>query len=326
LKTLILSAKDVEKYVDAELAIQSVDYVFTQFGKGNINMPPKINVDMSEIGHESWCNAMPAYIVEQKIGGIKWVGGFGENQRMNLPYIMGVIMLTDPMNGHTVAIMDGRRISDLRTGASAAVFARYLTVDPLKGILIVGAGVQGKAAADCLLLEYPGEPIMFYDLDPEKTKLMQESFPADVRDRIIPVDDLEKAARMSKLIILLTTAKQPFMKNEWVSAGATMLTMGTYQQAFDDFALSVDKIIPDNLAQARHRGDLKPLFAAGKLSDKDCYAEIGEIAAGITKGRENDTERILGIPVGIGAHDVCIAHQVYEAALKNQDGVLVELQ
>lgn len=326
MKTLILSTKDVEKYVDAELAIESVDYVFTQFGKGNVDMPPKIHVDMSRIGHESWCNAMPAYIVEQQISGIKWVGGFGKNQSMNLPYIMGVIVLTNPANGHTVSIMDGRRISDLRTGASAAIFARYLAVDPLKGILVVGAGVQGKAAIDCLLLEYPNEPVMIYDLNSEKTKQMKESFPLDLRDRIIPVDNLEKAAKMSKLIVLLTTARQPFLKNEWVSTGATVLGMGTYQQAFEDFTLSVDKIIPDSWAQAIGRGDLKPLYNSGKISRKNCYAEIGDIAAGITKGRENDTERILGIPIGIGAHDVCMAHHVYQSAIENQNGVWVELQ
>ncbi len=326
MKTLILSSKDVEKYVAPELAIKSVDYVFTQYGQGNIDMPPKIHIDMSRIGHESWCNAMPAYIVEKKTGGIKWIGGFGENQSMNLPYIMGIIVLTDPVNGHVKSIMDGRRISDLRTGASAAVFARYLAVKPLKGIIVVGAGVQGKAAIDCLLLEYPNDPIMIYDIDFEKAKQFRDNFSPELRKRVIPVDNLEDAARASKLIVLLTTAQQPFLKNEWVSTGATVLGMGTYQQAFEDFTLSADKVIPDNCAQAIGRGELKPLYKAGKISPENCYAEIGDIAAGKSAGRENDEERILGLPVGIGAHDVCIADYVYQSAVENQDGVWVELQ
>ncbi len=326
METLILSAKDVEKYVDAELAVQSVDYVFTQFGQGNIDMPPKIHVDMSKIGHESWCNAMPAYISGKQIGGIKWIGGFGKNQGMNLPYIMGVIVLTDPTNGHAVAIMDGRRISDLRTGASAAVFARYLAVEPSRGILVVGAGVQGKAAIDCLLLEYPDEPVMVYDLNIEKVKLIKESVPLDMKERVVPVDNLEKAARGASLIVLLTTSRHPFLKNEWVSAGTTVLGMGTYQQVFEEFTLSADKIIPDCWAQAIGRGDLKPVYNSGKITGENCYAEIGEIAAGMVAGRENNIERILGLPVGIGAHDVCIANYVYQAAIANRDGIQVELQ
>lgn len=326
MKTLILSADDIAKYANAKLAIHSVDYVFTEFGNGSINLPPKIHVDMSKIGHESWCNAMPAYLAGQQIGGMKWIGGFGNNQAANLPYIMGVVILTDPTNGHVLSIMDGRQISDLRTGASAAVFTRYLAVSPLNDILVVGAGAQGKTAVECLLLEYPEAKIMVYDLNRERIEILKNSFPNPLNSRIIPVDNLENSARKSKLIVLLTTSKQPFMKNEWVSEGATVLGMGTYQQVFEEFTLSADKIVTDCWAQAIGRSELKPLYATGKITHKDCYAEIGEIAIGSICGRENDEERIMGLPLGIGAHDVCMAYHIYKSATENKDGSWVELQ
>jgi ornithine cyclodeaminase/alanine dehydrogenase-like protein (mu-crystallin family) len=222
--------------------------------------------------------------------------------------------------------MDGRRISDLRTGASAAIFARYLAVSPLNEILVVGAGVQGMNAIQCLLLEYPDSLIRVYDINKEKAELLKENFPANSKKKIIVSDNLEEATKSSKLIALLTTSQKPFLKNEWISPGATVLGMGTYQQIFEDFTLSADKIVPDSWVQAVGRGELKSLFNAGKITQKNCFSEIGKIATGFSKGRENDEERILGLPVGIGAHDVCMAYKIYNEAVKNQEGVWIELQ
>ena len=73
-------------------------------------------------------------------------------------------------------------------------------------------------------------------------------------------------------------------------------------------------------------GQMKPLYEAGIVTDDHLYAEIGQIAAGKMPGRENRGERIFGLPMGVGAHDVCLAHAVFEAAKESGDGLSVELQ
>lgn len=327
MKTRILSTAEVEKYLTIELAINTVDFVFKEFGSGNIVMPPKIHLDMSKIGHESWCNAMPAYIGDQKTGGIKWMGGFGNNRKQNLPYIMGVVLLTDPHTGFVKAIMDGRAISDFRTGASAAVFARYLSMTPLEHILIVGAGVQGQMAAKCLHHEFPESRIGLYDLSAERVRGFKETQTGTtLGDKLDVSGELESDCRKSQLVVLLTTAQSPFVKNEWIEKGTTVLGMGTYQQIEDDFALTCDKIVPDSWAQAKGRGEMKPLYLAGKIRDNDCYEELSGILAGKKPGRENDTERIFGLPVGLGAHDVAIGEIIYENAKQQKEGVEIEIQ
>lgn len=310
-----------------ELAVATVDSVFRELGEGNIGQPPKVHLDMSRIGHESWSNAMPAFSLERRIGGIKWAGGFGENPVHALPYIMGLVVLTNPENGHAVAVMDGRAISDFRTGASAAIFARYLAAKPLKCILVVGAGVQGTAALRCLHQEFPEAELRLFDISAQKVReFHDQEAETSLGRKLLPVEDLAEAAHGAGLVVLLTTAQTPFLKNEWIEAGTTVLGMGSYQQAHDDFILSADKLVPDLWAQAAHRGELNELYRAAKIADEDCYAELSQIAVGAVPGRENSEERILGLPVGLGAHDVCLAHAVYEKAMKNGNGVFVELQ
>jgi ornithine cyclodeaminase/alanine dehydrogenase-like protein (mu-crystallin family) len=101
-----------------------------------------------------------------------------------------------------------------------------------------------------------------------------------------------------------------------IAPGATVLGMGTYQQVHDEFALSADKLVPDSWAQAVGRGEMKPLIESNKISNDDLYAEIGDIVAEKCPGRESKQERIFGLPVGIGAHDLCLANAVYQAAKK----------
>jgi len=69
-----------------------------------------------------------------------------------------------------------------------------------------------------------------------------------------------------------------------------------------------------------------PLMEAKRLDESSIHAEINEVISGSKTGRESDTERILCIPVGIGAHDVCLGHEVYQRAVEAGEGVSVELQ
>ena len=45
-QTLILSRKDVESLLTYEAAIAQVEYVFREWGRGNVVMPAKITLDL----------------------------------------------------------------------------------------------------------------------------------------------------------------------------------------------------------------------------------------------------------------------------------------
>ncbi len=327
MKTLLLNTEQTQQQLTVPLAIETLDQVFQQMGQGQVISPPKTHVDMSAIGHEAWCNAMPAYLQREGVGGLKWIGGFGPNASRQLPYIMGVILLTDPNNGLVKAILDARRISEYRTGALAAVFSRYLSRKPVKQIMIAGAGVQGQMAARCLHAEHPAAQIAMLDLDPQRIRRFQDSQrDKSLGQQLLACTDAAACAPEADLIVLLTTARQPFLKAEWISPGTTVLGMGSYQQIEGAFATGCDKLIPDSWEQAKHRGEIKPLVDQGLIGDQDLYAELTDVVAGRKKGRENDEERLLGLPIGLGAYDVALAEQVFQRAQAAGQGQAVSLQ
>jgi len=55
-------------------------------------------------------------------------------------------------------------------------------------------------------------------------------------------------------------------------------------------------------------------------------AELGFVAAGVKPGRTSPQERVLGVLVGLGAHDVYVAGQVYQRALATGRGQRVRLR
>jgi ornithine cyclodeaminase/alanine dehydrogenase-like protein (mu-crystallin family) len=60
-------------------------------------------------------------------------------------------------------------------------------------------------------------------------------------------------------------------------------------------------------------GSLQPFYEKNLLSE--VYADISEIAGGNRPGRENEDERIIYVPMGMGSEDIAVGQHVYTRAL-----------
>lgn len=314
-ETIILSDQDVAALLRHEEVVGMVDEVFKEWGRGNVVMPPKVTLDMSRSGHDSWANAMPAYLVSSNVGGLKWVGGYASNRAHGLPYIMGIVVLTDPESGQALALMDGIYISDWRTGASAAVAAKYLARSEASRVALIGAGAQGRTAAVCLHEVFPAASFTVADLSAPRRAAFCSEMGEQYGLAVSDAPTVEAAVADADIVVLLTTAHEPFVKAEWIPEGCLTLAMGSYQQTEDKLILDSDKLIVDCWGQAEHRGELKLLVETGQVSANDIAAELGFIAAGNRPGRTSDKERLMAVLVGLGAHDVYVAGQVYQRAI-----------
>ena len=314
-ETIVLSDRDVAALLPHREVLDMVDTVFQEWGRGNVVMPPKVNLDMSRSGHDSWANAMPAYLPSSSAAGLKWVGGYGSNPARGLPYIMGLVVLTDPETGQTLALMDGTYISDWRTGASAAIAAKYLARKGAAKIALIGAGAQGRTAAVCLHEIFPQAHLTVADISAPRRAAFCAQMQQQHQLLVTAAPTVEAAVSDAQIVVLLTTAREPIVQASWITPGCLTLAMGSYQQTEDRLILDADKIVVDCWGQAAHRGELKHLVETGRVAASDIAAELGAIAAGRAPGRTRPQERLLAVLVGLGAHDVYIAGQVYHRAI-----------
>ncbi|MGI6596885.1 MAG: ornithine cyclodeaminase family protein [bacterium] len=312
--TQILDQHIITELLDLSEVLDIVETVFRAHGEEQVIMPPKITLNLALAGITSWLNAMPAHIIPLNACGLKWVGGFDANRSAGLPYIIGTIILSDPVRGYTKAIMDGTVITNARTGAQTAVAAKYLASSAARTAAIVGAGTQGIWTARALAQTLPLQEIRFADVDRDRVKNQVDRLSTELGLDLIASPDVPTAVLEADIIVTCTTSVKPYLAKRWVKPGAFISAIGSYQELEEDLTLSADKLFVDSWEQNQHRGELLSLLQAGKLEARDIYGEVGQVVAGKIPGRETPEETIVACIIGMGSHDVAVAHMLWEKA------------
>jgi ornithine cyclodeaminase/alanine dehydrogenase-like protein (mu-crystallin family) len=318
--TLLLSQSEVAQCVDMKDIVEIVDTVFKAHGESKVVMPSKITLDMSALGVPNWMNAMPAYVEPAHTYGIKWAGGFINNPKEHdLPYVMATMVLNDPQTGLAKAVMDAMYITNMRTGASAAVGAHYLARADSSIVAFIGSGVQAWTSLQALSLGFEIEEVRAVDIVPEASeRLVRQAAGLGING--YPVESNQEAVEGADIIVTATTAAEPLVMKQWVKPGAFVAKLGSYQELDDALTLGADKLVVDHRGQAEHRGELVHLFHTGRITQQEVYAELGDIVAGTLPGRESDDEVIVGALVGMGSEDVTIGSEVLKRARQKKLG------
>lgn len=129
------------------------------------------------------------------------------------------------------------------------------------------------------------------------------------------------------MIVTVTVANEPIVKNAWVKKGSLFIHAGSYIEEEYDVVLNADKIVVDDWHIVKHRKVpvLARMYDEKLIKDSDIYANLDEIVAGKKPGRESDEERIFFSPIGMAHEDVAFASMIYERAKKNKIGRVLPL-
>lgn len=327
----LISQQEIKERLTMKKALEFVEKVYESHGNGQVVMPSKITLDLGE--STDWppyggsYNAMPAYLGEGfDMSGIKWVWGFKDNYKKGIPYISAVIILNDPRTGEVLSIMDGGYITDIRTGASSGVTAKYLLSRNAKNLGIIGAGIQGRMNLRAMNEVMNIENVFIADIRKESAIKFAEEMSKELGLKIIVADNNEKACVDSDVIITVTTANEPLVKKEWLKKGCTVLSLGSFQELDENIPLYADKLFVDSWEQNSHRGELLSLVLDGKITKDNVYAEIPDVIVGRKSGRENDDEIICACIIGMGSTDIGVASELYKNEFAEYDKNVISLR
>lgn len=321
--TLLLSREDIARVVSMQDVVEAVEQTFRGMGEGTVVNPTKAALDLGESApwpaYAGFMNAMPAYVGWCDSAGVKWVGGFRGNAARGLPFISAMTMLIDPRTGQFLAVMDGGLITNLRTGAQAAVPLKWLHGGRRIRVGLYGAGAQARTAIRAIAELFEIERLTLYDVRREAALAFVRELAPAVHGCLAVADAPEQAAE-ADAIVCVTTARDKFLRADWIRPGATVMALGSYQECEDALVLAADKILVDHVDQCLHRGALRDVHAAGTLGVERIHATIGEVAAGQKPGRTSPAERILCVPLGTGAMDIAVATVAYRRAVERGVG------
>jgi ornithine cyclodeaminase/alanine dehydrogenase len=292
--------------------IQLLEIAFEEKGHGRVEMPPKPGIHPGE--GDNFIHAMPAYIPALNSAGIKWVSGYPGNAARGLPYITGLLILNDPENGVPLAVMDCEWITAMRTAAASAVAARRLARPDSARLGILGCGVQGITNTEALMVLFPIEEVLAYDVLPEAVSRFSQTIQAKLDLKVTPVQTPQEAVAGCDLVVTagpILKVPHKTIKAGWLERGA-FASLVDFDSYWDPAAMKeVDKFCTDDRRQFDY------YKSAGYFQDvPPIHADLGELVAGVKPGRQSDAERAIACNLGLALDDMAVAPTLYHRAVE----------
>jgi ornithine cyclodeaminase/alanine dehydrogenase-like protein (mu-crystallin family) len=256
----------------------------------------RVMVPVAEQG--GFLGSMPASTGRQL--GAKLVAFFPNNQGMHTHH--AVIVLFKPGTGEPLVTMDGRLITEMRTGAVSAAATKALARPDASVLAILGSGVQARSHLEALRLVRTFREVRVWS---------PRNAAAFARDLgVTHARSAEEAVRGADVVVVATMARTPVLAGDWLSPGAHINAVGAprpdWRELDDGVLRRATLFVESRAAATAESGDV---IAAGAIA-----AEIGEVIAGRHPGRRSADEITLFKSVGVAVSDLASADLVYRSA------------
>ena len=293
--TPVFSARHVEAAVSPERAVEAVREAFVAYARAEWSMPPKVYVPAYPAGD---FRAMPALGAGHAL--LKWVTSFPGNPARGLPTVTGLVLLSDASDGSLRAALDAGAVTALRTGAAAVLAAETLGRQEAETAAVVGAGVNGRAAAKTFLAR--GRSVMLWDVDGQRARAVADDLGADLASS-------REAALAADLLVTVTPGHEILLPEGSLHPGQHVSLMGADGPGKAEIAvaeLARTRVFCDDWEQASHNGELVHAVEAGAIAPADA-TELGTVLAGLAPGRESPDDITSFDSTGLAIQDLAIA-------------------
>lgn len=313
MKTFLLSNTDIESLLGIEDVLLTVEDVYKSHGRGDVIAPPKTTLNLERAGAKGFMTNAVVYVADFNTAGVKIAGAFPFNPiREGLPQTMAIIILMDPKTGFPLAVMDGRFITVMRTGAAAAIAAKYLS--PRSQVLsIIGSGAVGKATVQSFNKTFSLREIRLHDKSENTARNTASMFQKKFGITLTVSPNAAICIEQADVVVTATNADTPLFSLENLKQDALVISLGSFRESPCELVQNASFRIVDHLEQNKQRGEFSPYFQKGILKDEDIYAEIGDIIAGKVPPPPEGGRCLVSL-IGVSSLDIVLAKKAYEAA------------
>lgn len=279
---------------------QCVEWVKESFSmKYDAQVPPKISLhpQKSDFFNTMPCLLPPAY----DRFGVKVVSRIAGNK----PSLRSDVLLYQASTGILLSLMSADWITQMRTGAVAALTINMLQSSCANVYAFVGLGSTANATMQCLLSILPLQKQITCKLLRYKRQADDfiNLFSAFSNVRFVIVENNEDLIKDSDVVVSAVTEMPTLFceKNDLYKKGVLLVPIHT--RGFQNCDLFFDHVFADDTA---HVSGFK------YFNQFRCFNEISEVLLNRIIARKSDEERILAYNIGLGLHDVFFANKIYE--------------
>ena len=291
---------DCEKSIDLRELNTAIETAFADHGRGLVQMPPKLYVNLPEGDFRT----MPAYLPSLSLAGVKVVNVHPGNPARGLLTVMALTIILDIATGTPVAILNATKLTDMRTGAAGAVAAKHLSAKKEIVLGLVGTGRQAEAQYLAISKELDIREIKCWT----RNTLHAEKFAHVITDYEARSVTLEKACDCD-VLVTTTPSRVPVVRNEWVQEGTHINAIGADapgKQELDSSLLKRGIVFVDDISQAIHSGEINVPISRGVFNPEEIKGTLGEVVLGM-KRRESPDQITIFDSTGLAIQDLAIA-------------------
>ena len=297
-KMLFLNEEQVRAALRYDELIPAMRQALMDLSAGWVVQPLRTVMRVAE--HGGWFAVMPA--VYRRVMGAKLVTFYPGNVELKKHTHMAMIQLFRADTGESLAVMDGRVITEMRTAAVSAVAVDHLAGRDAKVLGILGSGVQARSHVRALARVRNFEEIRVWSRSEENARRFAE----EVGAKVMMAEEVVTGA---DVVLTLTSSAEPILQGRWLKQDAVVCAVGAVtpeRRELDDEAMRGAVVVESREAAMREPGDI--LLAKATVS-----AELGELLNGADLDRKG--RAVVFKSVGIAVEDIAAAQLTYECAV-----------
>lgn len=297
------NAAPIDKWVTA------MEQAFLDTARGVVEVPQRVHMDREE----NTLLLMPCF--GSDYFSTKLVSVFPKNLLKKEPMIYGSVILNDGQTGKPLAVMDGSKLTAMRTAAVGAVGVKYLSPENASTLGVIGLGIQGFHQALFACEQRKIQTLRIMDRTGEIMSRFSERFKAFYPQvRVVPCKSAEELCMASEIIITATGSSHPVVpsRGEWWK-GKTVIGIGSYKRNMrefpDQFIHGLEQVFVDTPVALQETGDLVQPIENGILQEKNVIP-LWELM--MNKVQLKGETRFFK-SVGMAAFDLYGAKLIYES-------------
>lgn len=315
-RILVVRNDEIDAHVSPADCIPLVESAFLAMTGGQAELPRKYH----DIGAWAMWFFMGGNVFPSQATAIKT--GFATSDALTCQVIYYDHETCEPKG-----LFEGLKVTNLRTGAAAAVGAKYMARKESSVVACIGAGKVCWHALGALQAVFDVQQVLVHDVRPEAAA----AFVAQARTRYdaetVSVGAREAVSR-ADIVVSGTPSRKAIVQADWVRPGTHFSAMGADGAGKQELAAGIHqqaRIVCDRIEQCLKWGDINTSVAAGLVSESDIAGEMGEVVAGRIPGRTGEDQITLFDATGMGIQDAVVAKVIYDIAVRKGLGAGVEL-
>jgi alanine dehydrogenase len=315
---LLIDESVVRNVLTLDDAMIAVRQAFIAYSNGLGIAFPVVKNKFNE--HASF-SLKSGYVARPESLGVKAAGSWKNNPSQGLPTVQATVMLFDVQTGVPQAIIAGKTLTTLRTGAAGGLAADLLSRRDAAVLAVVGTGVQAEIQTEAVLSVRPGIQVIRC-CDPIGTVSTRFIEKFSARVSVEATQSVVEATIDADIVITATPSTSPLIDLDDVKPGVHVNAIGCDAKGKREIGANLllqSSRFTDSLEQAMLIGEHQ--YLPTNLRTRELGSLLGPTAP---EWQRSNDEITLFDSTGIAFQDLVVADLILKLARERNYGKAIE--